>query len=186
MSSAIGSGIEANRDASRAVVVRFLDGQTITGRVARFSPDLPDVMVEAAPSAARLPVAEAPKPGRFAALIGAPKTARTAMANATARRQHAAEKIAYVGFPSSGPRPARANVEGDPGVRVHVVGGEPIDVVLGAKHPIGFFATPLDDASPYEELFFYEHGVRARTASARRNAHRRRGDRRRRSRARSR
>lgn len=72
------------------------------------------------------------------------------------RRPVPAERIAWIAFRG---KPAAT---GGSSLRVHVREGESFEVVPGASTPVGFWGTPTDPASPYEQIFFYTHGVRAK------------------------
>ncbi|MBI2390026.1 MAG: Flp pilus assembly complex ATPase component TadA [Deltaproteobacteria bacterium] len=79
------------------------------------------------------------------------------------RRALAAERVAWVAFPGPAAGCAEARAQGA-SVRVHVQGGEAIEVVIGERAAVGFFAQPVDPSSRLERIFFYDHGVRAREA----------------------
>lgn len=122
------------RECARNVSVHTVDGRTREGSVLRFDPKGSDIALLSLPG----------QPPRRELLHG--------------------ESIALVAFhrqsAPSGPSPVRGAR-----VRVHLVQGPSwlVDLRSDAPaSPLGFWALPADPASPYEELFFYAHGVVAR------------------------
>jgi type II secretory ATPase GspE/PulE/Tfp pilus assembly ATPase PilB-like protein len=75
----------------------------------------------------------------------------------------AAERIAYVGFLGEADDRETLVAAGAPRCRVHA-GSRSFTVLVqcDAPSPLGFFGVPLDAESPFERIFFYEHGIDAR------------------------
>ena len=115
------------------VTVGLLDGTTRVGRVARFAPRDPDLIIEVGSGDAR--PTRVPLP---------------------------AERVSFVAFqrPSLG---GAKRLDRDRVVRkIHLPGGGSllVEASVGAfQQPLGFYAVPHDPASPFDELFFYAHGV---------------------------
>jgi type II secretory ATPase GspE/PulE/Tfp pilus assembly ATPase PilB-like protein len=119
------------------VTIAHLNARQRRGRVARFSPSMTDIVLEA----------EAPAPER-----DKPR-------NTVVR----AEDVAYIAFHRSSdvaPRP-----EPDSEIyKIHVAGGEQL-LVRAAKQggsAVGFLAHPVSSEGPYAAYFFYRHGINAR------------------------
>jgi type II secretory ATPase GspE/PulE/Tfp pilus assembly ATPase PilB-like protein len=114
------------------VTVGLLDGSTYKGRMALFSPYNPNLIVESERGTkAMWPV----------------------------------EKIAFVAFHAE-PGVERAAPLTPRGERLkaHVAGGAMLPVVVdpGARdNPVGFYASPAERNAPFEEAFFYHHGLNA-------------------------
>jgi type II secretory ATPase GspE/PulE/Tfp pilus assembly ATPase PilB-like protein len=124
--------------------VHTLDGRRRLGMLSKFSPMMPDVVLEPEPT--RAPGVEKP---------------RSTMLRA--------ESIAYIGFHKSAepaPQPDVGNLER---FKLTVVGGEQLSVHASSaavSHPIGFAAVPAALDSPYRSLFVYRHGVLSREKDA--------------------
>jgi type II secretory ATPase GspE/PulE/Tfp pilus assembly ATPase PilB-like protein len=134
-------GMLSDRNAPAIVTIGHLDGQTKTGRIARFLPASPDVPIEVGGHGPAAPPTRLLLP---------------------------AEKVAYIAFHRDPrePVPAPKDVELTP-MRVHVAGGRSflVDVPPGAS-PLGFYAFPSGgQQGPYKEFFFYTHGVNAKEAT---------------------
>jgi type II secretory ATPase GspE/PulE/Tfp pilus assembly ATPase PilB-like protein len=132
---------EAPRATGRSVTIQTLDGRTRQGVLARFEPTEPDLTLF---SAGPLPT----------------------------RDRLAAESIALVAFHRAAAKdrgasapPMSAPMSQGKRVRVHLAHGVPwlVEPRTDARpSPIGFWATPVDAAGPYDEVFFYAHGVIAK------------------------
>jgi type II secretory ATPase GspE/PulE/Tfp pilus assembly ATPase PilB-like protein len=130
---------EAARPTGRAVTIQMLDGRARQGVLPRFEPMEPDLTL----------LSSGPLP---------------------TRDRLAAESIALIAFhrregsaPAAGPASTRAPNAAR--VRVHLAHGVPWLVELrtdARPSPIGFWATPVDASTPYDEVFFYAHGVIAK------------------------
>lgn len=79
-------------------------------------------------------------------------------------QQFAARRVAYIGFHPSPHDAIDLFPAGAEEYKVHAAGGLVFEVVLvpgSWRNSSGFFATPRR-SSPFRELFFFNHGVRAR------------------------
>jgi type II secretory ATPase GspE/PulE/Tfp pilus assembly ATPase PilB-like protein len=115
------------------VTVALVDGQTHVGLLGKFSPAVADLV------------------------LSAPKGMRPFVPFPT-------ERIAYVGFhrsPSDPPQPPNARRGG---LKVHVsqTASFLVDPEPSPPGNLGFYAKPAEPASPFREIFFYNHGVRLR------------------------
>jgi type II secretory ATPase GspE/PulE/Tfp pilus assembly ATPase PilB-like protein len=122
-----------DRPSPHLVTVGLLDGATRAGRVVRFAPREPDLLLEVGGAEGR--PTKIPVP---------------------------AERISFVAFH----RPALGGskrCDRDRVVRkIHLPGGGSMLVEAGLpsyQQALGFYAVPHDPASPFEEIFFYAHGV---------------------------
>ncbi|HEY3668276.1 MAG TPA: ATPase, T2SS/T4P/T4SS family [Polyangiaceae bacterium] len=92
-----------------------------------------------------------------------PAVADLSLITATGKVSIAAERIAYVGFhrPSAGPPAPPSKRRG--ALKVHLSSAHVLSVDPDPEHPgpLGFYATPAE-ASPFKEIFFYNHGIRLR------------------------
>jgi len=72
------------------------------------------------------------------------------------------ESVTYVAFRRRlGSAPSKA--DGAPSVRVHVARGASflVQPLTEPADPLGFSASPLDPESPFEEIYFFAHGINA-------------------------
>jgi type II secretory ATPase GspE/PulE/Tfp pilus assembly ATPase PilB-like protein len=119
------------------VVLGLLDGDTKNARLTAFSPRAADVIVEV------------DNAWQGAQRIIVP-----------------AERIAYVGFSGERSVEAARRLTDPVLLRIHVAGGTQFAVELSrgaAENPIGYYAVPVEEETcPFQELFFYAHGVNAR------------------------
>ncbi len=121
------------------VTIGLLDGRTVVGEVARFSPLVPDIAL---------------KPSNIET-SGPPSSPTRSMLRA--------ENVAYVAFHRTAQQPAIAP-SAMPPLKIHVAGQkaflvEPIETDTPAV--IGFFARP-ESGSPFARIFFYAHGINAK------------------------
>jgi type II secretory ATPase GspE/PulE/Tfp pilus assembly ATPase PilB-like protein len=121
------------------VTVVTLEGLRRVGTLSKFSPTLPDIVIEEPARAGERP--------------------RNAMLRA--------EGLAYIGFHRTSEPAVRSepNLER---YKLSVVGGEQIAVLATAtavSHPLGFLAFPTSD-SPFRCLYVYRHGVLSREKDA--------------------
>lgn len=115
---------------ARAVCVGLVAGDEKRGRLTRFDPSAPDFAFDVG-------------------LLKAPK-----------RITMPTERLAYVALGSV--RYGQRRTHGTTAVRIHLAGGHKLDALTDtdrAADPVGFFGTPLDEDSPYAEIFFYAHAV---------------------------
>jgi type II secretory ATPase GspE/PulE/Tfp pilus assembly ATPase PilB-like protein len=122
----------SDRTGPHNVTIGLIDGATKIGRIPRFSPLDPDLMLEVSGSGGR-----------------------------TLRLALAAERIAFVGFHrhGGGAEPAEP---AEPALtrRVHLGSGKSFAVTMSAEAPrsrLGFYARLVDPTSSFEEIFFYAH-----------------------------
>jgi type II secretory ATPase GspE/PulE/Tfp pilus assembly ATPase PilB-like protein len=76
--------------------------------------------------------------------------------------------IAYIAFHADGETPVVAPPNRTKSLRVHLTTGPEVEVFADpadTANPIGFYGTPSDPKSPFQEMFFYEHGVRGREST---------------------
>lgn len=93
-----------------------------------------------------------------------PASADLSLTTAGGKTSIASERITYVGFhrPLGGPPRPPSKRRGE--LKVHLS----TDLVLVVDPdpeppgPLGFYAVPADAQSPFKEIFFYNHGIRAR------------------------
>ena len=76
----------------------------------------------------------------------------------------AAERVAYVGFQRPLGGPPRPPNKRRGALKVHLSSELVLVVDPSAEPagPLGFYAAPADAQSPFKEIFFYNHGIRAR------------------------
>ncbi len=126
---------EVARPAGRAVTIQMLDGRARQGVVPRFEPTEPDLtLLSAGP------------------LLTRDRLAAESIALVAFHRREGSARVS--GPPSSAARPTR--------LRVHLAHGVPwlVEPRTDARpSPIGFWAVPVDASGPYDEVFFYSHGV---------------------------
>jgi type II secretory ATPase GspE/PulE/Tfp pilus assembly ATPase PilB-like protein len=128
----------SDRLSPRLVSVGLVDGTTRVGRLTRFAPRAADLTLEVGGGG------EGERPLRLPL---------------------PAERVAFVGFQRLAGRTVLQRIDRDRVVRkVHVPTGR--SFVVETSEPslqdnLGFYAVPTDAASPFEELFFYRHGVDA-------------------------
>jgi type II secretory ATPase GspE/PulE/Tfp pilus assembly ATPase PilB-like protein len=129
-----------------AVTIAHLDGRQRRGRLARFSPAMADIALEAETPPSPAPDKDKEKP-KHAVLR--------------------AEDIAYIAF-HRGPETLPASEANLELYKIHVAGGEQLLVRTAAKMPVGvgFLALPVSAEGPYAAFFFYRHGVNAREKEA--------------------
>lgn len=125
------------RTKTTAVRVGLMSGQFKTGKLERFSPYLPDI-----------------------SLISRVGTGLTKQQAITMLR---AEDVAYIAFARRGQNWASASGRRQgKQVRVHVAGDRSF-LVWALKdelqNQLGFYGTPVDIVVPFEEIFFYRHGM---------------------------
>lgn len=130
----------AERKEASAVRVGLMNGVTQTGRLTRFSPYMPDVSLSSRSAAA----------------------SRSHQARILLR----AEDISYIAFARKPEQWGAGRPTAPTGrvVKVHVAGGRLFSVVATEEqleNPLGFYGLPVDPGSPFEEIFFYKHGVSA-------------------------
>ena len=118
------------------VTLGLMDGTTVTGVTLGFSPHQRDIHVKEGTG----------EPGGVRFVAG--------------------EQVAFVAIHRQGPpASSRGQTIKRKRVRVHVCGGTShlVDVDATAlSNPLGFFGTPSDPESPYEQMFFYAHGINAK------------------------
>ncbi len=92
-----------------------------------------------------------------------PAVADLSLVISTGKINIAAERIAYVGFhrPQGGPPAPPSKRRG--ALKVHLSSTLVLSVDPDPEQPgpLGFYASPAD-ASPFKEIFFYNHGIRLR------------------------
>ena len=119
------------------VTLGMMDGTTLTGVTPGFSPHQRDIHVKEGTAA-----------------------------ETGAVRFVAGEQVAFVAIHRHGPpASSRGQAIKRKRVKVHVCGGTShlVDVDATAlNNPLGFFGTPSDPESPYEQMFFYAHGINAK------------------------
>lgn len=123
-----------------AVRVGLMNGVTQTGRLLRFSPYMPDVSLSSRSAAA----------------------SRSHQTRILLR----AEDLSYIAFARKPDQWSSGRLTAPMGriVKVHVAGGRLFSVHASEEelaNPLGFFGQPADPASPFEEIFFYRHGISA-------------------------
>jgi len=121
------------------VTVAMLDGRRVTGKLAKFSPQMPDLMLEVDPSA------------------------KDKLKSPRLR----GEELAYIAFHRGAEPmpPVPGNFER---WRVRVAGGEELAVHAAGQsvsNPLGFLARPAADER-FRVVYFYRHGVSARERDA--------------------
>lgn len=80
----------------------------------------------------------------------------------------AGEQIAYVAFHRAEGTASRSQIKRKQ-LKIHVTGGRLFRVEADAtalSNHLGFFATPMEPSSPYEQFFFYAHGINAKEDAA--------------------
>ncbi len=131
----------SDRPFPAAITVALVDGRTLSGRVAQFSPYIPDLTLDVDDDGADVR-------SRRVVLRG--------------------ELVAYVAFRSAlGALPPRPN--GLLRYRIHIVGGKmvPVEAPSGQhSNPLGFYAFPVESDWDVREYFFYTHGVLRREIDA--------------------
>jgi type II secretory ATPase GspE/PulE/Tfp pilus assembly ATPase PilB-like protein len=130
--------------ASGLMTVALLDGRKRRGKVARFSVNAPDIMLE-------------------------PETDPNNESDKRKAIRLRAEDVAYIGAHRSPELQAQRTIETqlEP-YKIHVAGGERIAVRTSrdVTHAVGFLAYPTDAENPFHVIFFYSHGVNAREKDA--------------------
>jgi type II secretory ATPase GspE/PulE/Tfp pilus assembly ATPase PilB-like protein len=125
--------------ATHKVTIGLIDGHAHEGLIKGFQPQKPDITLE---------------------------VSKRAVPAETARVSLAAERIAYVAFyKESDELPAKRPSIGKKRLRIHLSQGKVFVVeadLASASSPLGFYATPVQEGSPYREIFFYAHGVNAK------------------------
>lgn len=120
------------------VTIGLLSGTTKTGRIARFSPHMPDLsLLSRGAGAGRVPT----------------------------RSLLRAEDIAYVAFGRREESPPIDSPKNPKRLRIHVAGRRTFLILVPPSelnNPLGFYAVPAETASPFEEVFFYCHGINIR------------------------
>jgi type II secretory ATPase GspE/PulE/Tfp pilus assembly ATPase PilB-like protein len=128
----------SDRPFPAAVSVTLLEGRTVNGRIAQFSPYAPDLT---------LAVDDLSADGR-------------------ARRMTLrGELIAYIAFKGALPGAASRPDTGLRAYKMHVVGGPPVSAEAlphDASNPLGFYGYPTDNEWDVSEYFFYAHGIQRR------------------------
>ncbi|HEX2876144.1 MAG TPA: hypothetical protein VHP33_33060, partial [Polyangiaceae bacterium] len=119
--------------APATVTVALVDGQTTVGLLAKFSPNVPDLA------------------------LAAPKGSPPKVPFPT-------ERIAYIGFHRNAGDPPQLPNARRGGLRVHISSSVSflVDPEPNPTGTLGFYAKPADPASPFREIFFYNHGIRQR------------------------
>ena len=122
-----------------AVTVALLDGRRVIGRLGKFSPQMPDLLLDVDP--------------------GSKDKLRSPRLRG--------EELAYIAFHHSSepPPPVPSSFER---WRVRVAGGEEVAVHAASQSvssPLGFLARPAADER-YRAIYFYRHGVSARERDA--------------------
>jgi type II secretory ATPase GspE/PulE/Tfp pilus assembly ATPase PilB-like protein len=133
-----GTGTSVEIGGAAQVMVALLDGRRILGRLPKFSPQMPDVVIEPDPD--QRPPLRSPR--------------------------LRAEEIAYIGFVRGNEAmpPIPGHYER---WRVRVAGGEEVLVHAAPQsvsHPLGFLGRPAEER--FRAIFFYRHGVSARERDA--------------------
>jgi type II secretory ATPase GspE/PulE/Tfp pilus assembly ATPase PilB-like protein len=131
------AGVEVGGPA--LVTIAFLDGRRVNGKLAKFSPQLPDLLLELDPSQ------------------------REKLKSPRLR----AEELAYIAF-QRGVEPMPAVPTQHERWRVRVAGGEELCVHAAPQSvssPLGFLARPVSDER-FRAIYFYRHGVSARERDA--------------------
>jgi type II secretory ATPase GspE/PulE/Tfp pilus assembly ATPase PilB-like protein len=121
-----------------AITVALLDGRRIAGKIAKFSPQMPDLMIEADPDQ------------------------KDKLKSPRLR----AEEIAYIGF-ARGSEAMAPIPSGYERWRMRVAGGEELIVHAPPQqvsNALGFLARPEQDK--FRAIYFYRHGVSARERDA--------------------
>ncbi len=128
------------KSASQKVTLGLIDGKAHDGSIKGFLPQMPDVTLEAFKAGAS--------------------------AGETTRMLFPAERVAYVAFfRESEEPPARRPSIGRRRLRIHLPKGKSFVVevdLASASNPLGFYSTPVEEGSPFREIFFYAHGVNAK------------------------
>lgn len=74
------------------------------------------------------------------------------------------ERIAYVGFHRAAGSPPRPPSTRRGELKLYLAGEQvlTVDPTAEPPNPMGFYAAPADTQSPFQEIFFYNHGIRRR------------------------
>lgn len=115
------------------VTIGMVDGQSVSGHIARFTPAAPYLTF----------------------LISSGPTPRNALPT---------ERVAWVGFHRPSTEQPHGTSQQAP-LKIHAAGGKTflVEQSLTDSHgEIGFYARPSEPRSPFQELFFYNHGVNAK------------------------